>query len=109
MYSKVIQLYIFSDFFLHYSVLHDIEYNFLWASLVAQMVKNLPAMQGDPGSIPASRRSPGEGNGNHSSILPGESHGQRSLPGCSLRGHKESDTTERLNTHMQGQIRGGSS
>ena len=28
------------------------------------MVKNLPAMQGDPGSIPGSRISPGEGNGN---------------------------------------------
>ena len=33
------------------------------------MVKNLPAMQGDPGSIPGSRISPGEGNGYHSSIL----------------------------------------
>ena len=30
----------------------------------------------------------------HSSILPGESHGQRSLAGYSLRGRKESDTTE---------------
>ena len=29
-------------------------------------------------------------------ILPGESHGQRSLVGCSPWGHKESDTTERL-------------
>ena len=28
--------------------------------------------------------------------LPGESHGQRSLLGCSPRGRKESDTTERL-------------
>ena len=27
-------------------------------------VKNLPAMAGDPGSIPGSGRSPGEGNGN---------------------------------------------
>ena len=35
------------------------------ASLVAQMVKNLPAMQETPaGSIPGSGRSPGEGNGN---------------------------------------------
>ena len=31
----------------------------LWASLVAQMVKNLPA---DPAYIPGSGRSPGEGN-----------------------------------------------
>ena len=34
------------------------------ASLVAQSVKNLPAMQEGQGSIPGSRRSPGEGNGN---------------------------------------------
>ena len=27
-------------------------------------------------------------------ILPGESHGQRSLAGCSPQGHKESDMTE---------------
>ena len=32
----------------------------------------------------------------HSSILPGESHGQRSLVGCSPWGLKESDTTEHL-------------
>ena len=32
----------------------------------------------------------------HSSILPGKSHGQRSLEGYSPWGHKESDTTERL-------------
>ena len=29
-------------------------------------------------------------------FLPGESHGQRSLVGCSPWGRKESDTTERL-------------
>ena len=33
------------------------------------MVKNLPANAVDMGSIPGSGRSPGEGNGNHSSIL----------------------------------------
>ena len=31
---------------------------------VAQVVKNLPANTGDPGSIPGSRRSPGEGHAN---------------------------------------------
>ena len=31
---------------------------------MAQMVKNLPASAGDPGSIPGSGRCPGEGNGN---------------------------------------------
>ena len=33
------------------------------ASLVTQMVKNLPSMQGDLGSIPGLGRSPKEGNG----------------------------------------------
>ena len=35
-----------------------------WASLVSQTVKNLPAMQETPGSIPGLGRSPGEGNDN---------------------------------------------
>ena len=35
-----------------------------------------------------------EGMATHSSILPGESHGQSSLVGYSLWGPKESDTTE---------------
>ena len=35
-------------------------------------------------------------------LLPGESHGQRSLEGYSPWGHKESDTTERLSHHPWG-------
>ena len=46
---------------------------------------------GDPGSIPGSGRSPGEGNGMY-----GKSHGWRSLVDYSPWGRKESDTTERL-------------
>ena len=38
------------------------------ASLVAQMIKNLPAL-GDVGSVPELGRSPGGGHGNQSSIL----------------------------------------
>ena len=34
----------------------------------------------------------------HSSILPGKSHGQRSLGGCNPWGHQELDMTERLST-----------
>ena len=34
-------------------------------------------------------------------FLPGESHAQRSLAGCSPWGRKELDTTE-ANTHLQG-------
>ena len=33
-------------------------------------------------------------------LLPGKSHGQRSLVGCSPRGCTESDTTERLHVHF---------
>ena len=42
--------------------------------------------EGDPGSIPRSGRSPGEGNGNPLLFLPGESHGQRSLAGLQSMG-----------------------
>ena len=33
-------------------------------------------------------------------LLPGKSHGQRSLVGCSRWGHEESDTTEQLHFHF---------
>ena len=56
---------------------------------------------GDPGSIPGLGRSPGEGNG-HPVFWLGESHGQRSLKGCSQWGCKELDTTEQLTKHMLG-------
>ena len=64
------------------------------------MVKNLPAKAGDTDLIPGLGRSPGEGNGNLVS-LPGESDGQRSLAGYSPWGHKESDTTWRLNNNSK--------
>ena len=35
-----------------------------WASLVAQVIKNPPAMRKTMGSIPGSGRSPGGGHGN---------------------------------------------
>ena len=56
---------------------------------------------GDLGSIPESGRSAGGGNGNGNGkwkspplLLPGKSHGQRSLVGLSPWGQKESDMTE---------------
>ena len=54
---------------------------------------------GNPGSIPGSGRSPGEGNGNplQYSCLE-HPHRQRSLPGFSSWGCKESDMTERQST-----------
>ena len=66
------------------------------AFLVAQTVKNLPAMQETwVGKIPWRRAwqpTP--------IFLPGESYGQRSLEGYSPWGCKESDTTEGLNTFL---------
>ena len=54
------------------------------------------------GLIPGLGRSPGGGKLQPTPIfLPGESHGRRSLVGYSPRGHKESDTTERLYFHFQ--------
>ena len=65
--------------------------------------KNLLASAGnvrDMGLIPGSGRSPGGGNGNPLIVfLPGESHEQRSLAGCSSWGHKELDTAEPLSAH----------
>ena len=70
------------------------------ASLVAQVVKNLPAMQEaqvrflgqetQEKGLPSWRR-----EWQHTSVfLPGKSHGQRSLTGYSPWGRKESDTTQ---------------
>ena len=62
-------------------------------------VKASASNTGHLGSIHGLGRSPGEGNGNPLTpvVLPGESHGQRSLVGYSPWGRKESDTTEQLN------------
>ena len=43
---------------------HELNTCSLWASLVAQTGKASACNVGDPGSIPGSGRSPGEGNGN---------------------------------------------
>ena len=74
----------------------DIGYPFQysWASMVAQMIKNPSAMletlvQSLGGEDPLE-----EGIATHSSILGGKSHGQRSLAGYSPWGHKGSDATE---------------
>ena len=56
---------------------------------------------GDPGSIPGSGRSLEGGRQPTPVFLPGESHGQRSLVGCSPWGRKESGMTERLTQPQQ--------
>ena len=69
-------------------------------SQVALVVKNPPANAGDirdTGPIPGLGRSPSWREWQPTPVfLPGESHGQRSLIGCSPWGREESDTTEWL-------------
>ena len=63
-------------------------------SLVVQLVKNLPAMQET-----WVRKIPWRKKWQSTPVcLPGESHGQSSLAGCSPWGHKELDMTEQLTT-----------
>ena len=64
------------------------------------MVKNLPANEGDAGSIPGSGRSPGGEMATTPVLLPGESHGQRSPLSYSSWGLKELNTTELLHKHV---------
>ena len=72
-----------------------------WASLVAQMVKNLPAMQETwvrSWVKPSLGRPPEGGHGNPLQYSCLENpHGQRSLADYSPWGCKESDTTGQLN------------
>ena len=68
----------------------------LWASLVAQEVKESAYNAGNLGVIPRLGRSPGGGHGNplqHSG--PENPHGQKSMD-YSPWGRKKSDTTDRL-------------
>ena len=66
------------------------------------MIKDLPAFNAENrSSVSGLGRSPAEGNGLPTSVLlPGKSHGWRSLVGYSLWGRKESDRTERLQFHF---------
>ena len=70
------------------------------ASLVAQTVKRLPAMQ-ETGVQFLGREDPLEKEWQPTPvILPGKSQGQRSLADYSPWGRKELDTTERLHFHF---------
>ena len=73
---------------------------FRWASLVAQMVKNLPAMQ-ETRVQSLGQEDPLEEAWQPTPVfLPGEFHGQRSLVDYNLWGCKESDMTEQLSTAL---------
>ena len=67
--------------------------------IVAQTVKSLPAVQGDPGSISGSRRSPGEGNGNPLQYSCLENPMDRGVWQASIHGVAKSQTHELL-THI---------
>ena len=68
------------------------------ASLVAQLVKNLPAMQETPVRFLDLEDPLEESMATHSKILAWRIHMERSLMGYSLPHVAESDTTERLST-----------
>ena len=56
---------------------------------------------GDPGSIPGSGRSPGEGDLLPTPVFwPGEFHGERNLTGYSPWDRKELDMSERLSLSL---------
>ena len=67
-----------------------------WASLAARMVTNLPAVQEIRVQSLVWEDTLDKGMATHSSILPGEFHGQRSLAGYNTEGLKESDMTDQL-------------
>ena len=61
---------------------------------MAQTVKNLPVLQETQVQSLVQEEPLEKGLATHSSILPGEFHGQRSLVGYSQWGCEQSDTTE---------------
>ena len=70
-----------------------------WASLLAQIVKNLLAVQETWVQSLGWEDPRGKGMATHSSILVWRIYRQRSLSGHSQWGRKESDTTEGLTHH----------
>ena len=83
----------------------NIIYICVWGLPRWLVVKNVPATAGatgDSGSIPGSGRSPWSRKWQPTPVLlPGESYGQEILVGYIPRGHKESDTTERVRTYLR--------
>ena len=63
-------------------------------SLVAQTIRNLPAMQETWVQSLGWDNLLVKGMATHSIVLPGKPHGQRNLMGYSSWGHKELDETE---------------
>ena len=97
------------------SLVGNMNHSFAWGiklwvqsdvvSQVALMVKNPPANAGnagETGSIPGLERFPWRRAWQPTPVFfAGESHGKRSLVGCSPWGHEQSDTTERAHAHTR--------
>ena len=73
---------------------HTHIYMYTWASLVAQTVKNLPAVQETQVQSVGSEDPLEKGMATTLVFLPGQFHEQRSLVGYSPWSCKESDTTK---------------
>ena len=83
-------------YYISFKCMHRKAFKNMGFPVSSQGKKNLSAMQ-EMWVQPLGREDPLEKEmATPSSILAGESHGQRSLEGYSPWGHKESDTTERL-------------
>ena len=103
----IIWTFKYNKYLAYVCILFVFKHVYARASLVAQIVKNLPAVQETQvwslGLEDPWRRkwqpTPG--------FLPGEPHGQRSLVGYSPWSCKESDTTEQLSTHTFMCVYGG--
>ena len=75
------------------------------ASLLAQKVKASAYKAGDPGLIPGSGRSPGEGNGNALQYSCLENPMAGGAWWATVHGVKELDRTERFHFHFLGELR----
>ena len=76
-------------------------YNETWASQVAQRLKHLPAMR-EAWVRSLGQEDPWRNKWHPTPVFfPGESHGWRSLVGCCLWGHTESDMTEATQQQQQ--------
>ena len=84
---------------------YSVDQGSIWAALVAQTVKNLPAKKkkkesacsvGHPCLVPGSRRSSGEGEGNGNPLQCSCLEDSMDRAACSLWGRQELDTTKQL-------------
>ena len=104
--SYLHEIFVFYHFIFNFYVLLYFSCDFIgfwfqpWASLVAQLVKNLPAMQKTPARSVGWKDSWRRKCLPIPIFLPREFHGQRSLAGYNPQGCKESDMTKHSTTQF---------